>query len=88
MTGGNYRIKEIKEFAFERLGIYKQYYYSKIGGFSFLPHKANVNYYGAKLTKELSEPDIHGTCMFLWGTSIISKILGIEKKLKFKEQIP
>ena len=88
MADGNYRIKEIKEFAFERLGIYKQYYYPKIGGFSFLLHKANVYYYGAKITKGLDEPDIHGTVMFLWGISIISQILGIEKKLKFKEQIP
>lgn len=88
ITDGNYRIKEIKEFAFERLGIYKQYYYSKIGGFSFLPHKANVYYYGAKITKGLDEPDIHGTCMFLWGMSVISQILGIERKLDFKEQIP
>jgi len=88
MTDGNYRIKEIKEFAFERLGIYKQYYYSKIGGFSFLPHKANVYYYGAKITKGLSEPDIHGTCMFLWGISIIAQILGINQELGFKEQIP
>lgn len=88
MTDGNYRVKEIKEFALDRLGIYKQYYYPKTGGFSFLPHKANVYYYGTKLTKGLDEPDIHGTCMCLWGISIISHILEIDKELGFKEQIP
>lgn len=88
MTDGNYRIEEIKKFAQERLKIYRNYYFPEIGGFSFLPKKANVFYYGAKITKGLSKPDIHGTCMFLWGISIISQILGIGRKLKFKEQIP
>ena len=88
ITGNNYRFNEIKNFAQDRLEIYKKYYFPEIGGFSFLPQKANVYYYGAELTKGLKEPDIHGTCMFLWGISIISQILGIEKELGFKEQIP
>ena len=84
----NYKFKEIKQFARKRLEIYRSYYYPEIGGFSFLPRKANVCYYGAKITKGLNEPDIHGTCMFLWGISIIAQILGIDNELKFKEQIP
>jgi len=84
----NYKFKEIKQFARKRLEIYRRYYYPEIGGFSFLPRKANVCYYGAKITKGLNEPDIHGTCMFLWGISIIAQILGIDNELKFKEQIP
>jgi len=84
----NYRLEEIKEFVLNRLQIYKNYYFPEIGGFSFLPDKANIYYYGAKLTKGLNEPDIHGTVMFLWGISIIAQILGINKKLKFNEQIP
>jgi len=88
ITRNNYRFEEIKKFAHNRLEIYRNYYFPEIGGFSFLPQKANVYYYGAKITKGLNEPDIHGTCMFLWGISIISQILGIDKELKFNEQIP
>jgi len=84
----NYRLEEIKEFALNRLQIYNGYYFPEIGGFSFLQNKANVYYYGAKITKGLNEPDIHGTCMFLWGISIIAQVLGIDKELEFKEQIP
>lgn len=83
-----YRFEEIKQFAKKRLEIYRSYYFPEIGGFSFLPKKANQIYYGAKIAKGLNEPDIHGTCMFLWGISIISQILGFDKELKFNEQIP
>lgn len=88
VTGNNYRVNEIKEFAQDRLEIYKRYYFPEIGGFSFLPNKANIYYYGAKITKGFNEPDIHGTCIFLWGISIIAQILEINKELGFKEQIP
>ena len=83
-----YRYQEIKNFAFKRLGIYKNYYYPEIGGFSFLPGRANIYYYGAKITKGLNEPDVHGTSMFLWGISLIAKILKVNNELKFKEIIP
>ena len=88
LTESNYRYKEIKDFCLNRLEIYKNYYYPEFGGFSFLPKKANVYYYEAKITKGLNEPDIHGTCLFLWGISIIVQILGIDKELGFNELIP
>jgi len=84
----SYRHKEIKEFAQGRLRIYNNYYFPKIGGFSFLLNKANIFYYGARITRGFEEPDIHGTVMFLWGISIISQILDINNKLGFKELIP
>ncbi len=84
----NYRVDEIKDFATERLRIYKNYYFPEIGGFSFLPDKANVYYYGMKITKGLKEPDIHGTVMFLWGISIIMQILGYKNNLEFREFTP
>lgn len=84
----NYRFSEIKEFALQRLDIYKKYYFPEIGGFSFLPNRANSYYYGAKISKGLREPDIHGTVMFLWGISIIVQILGYANDLAFKEFIP
>ncbi len=88
LTDGAYRYNEIREFALDRLRIYKTYYYPKFGGFSFLPNKTNDYYYCAKITKSLNEPDIHGTVMFTWGISVISQILGIQSQIGFKEQIP
>lgn len=74
----DYRKEDIKKFCFERLKIYKQYYFENIGGFSFYKNKTNDYYYSAKITKGLNEPDIHGTVMFLWGITLISKILNID----------
>jgi len=87
-TRGNYKFYEIKDFCYNRLEIYKKYYYPDIRGFSFKLNQASNNYYGAKITKGFDEPDIHGTVMFLWGISIISQILGINKKLEFNEFKP
>ena len=81
----SYRQDEIVQFALKRLDMYKNYYYPKYGGFSFNLHKSNTNYYGAEVSRGLDEPDIHGTVLFLWGISIIAQILGIEKKLGFRE---
>jgi len=83
----NHRFPEIKDLAYDRLGIYKQFYWPEIGGFSFLPERANQIYYGAKITKGFREPDIHGTVMFAWGISIIAQILGFERELGFQEII-
>ncbi|MDP2918241.1 MAG: hypothetical protein Q8N68_01965 [bacterium] len=88
IAGGNYRLAEIKKFSEERLEIYKKYHFPEIGGFSFWARKANDRYYGAKITRGLNEPDIHGTCMFLWGISIIAQILKINKELGFHEHTP
>jgi len=74
----DYRKKEIKKFCYERLGIYKNFYFNNVGGFSFYKNKANDVYYGALITKGLNEPDIHGTVMFIWGITLISKILGLD----------
>lgn len=88
LTEGNYNAREIESFMSHRLEIYKNYYYPEIGGFSFLPNKANIWYYGAKISKGLNEPDIHGTSMFLYGIAMIAQVLKINDKLKFKEFIP
>lgn len=84
---GLYRYNDIKNFMYKRLEIYRNYYYPKIGGFSFNLGKAGQYYYGAPISRGKNEPDIHGTAMFLWGISIISQFLGINKQLKFKEFI-
>lgn len=78
----NYRSDEIKDFCFERLKMYKQYYFPDIGGFSFYKGKSNDVYYGSRVTNGFNEPDIHGTVMYLWGITLISKILKLDLGLK------
>ncbi len=86
-AGGNYQPAEIKRFAQNQLKhIYHDYYFPKVGAFSLLPHKANVYYYNAKITKGKREPDIHGTLMFLWAISLIARILKIPNQ--FQELTP
>lgn len=81
----NYRRSEIEKFALQRLNTYWKHYHSDKNGFSFYPNRANDIYYGARITRALNEPDIHGTALFLWGISIIVQLLGIEEELEFKE---
>lgn len=88
VAGRTYRLKEIKEFAQKKSEDYRRYYYPLLGGFSFFPRKANVYYYGARITQGLAEPDIHGTLMCLWGISIITQILEQNREWGFKELIP
>lgn len=87
VAGNNYRVNEIKKFAEDRLETYKKYYFPAIGGFSFLPNQANIYYYGAKITRGLNEPDIHGTCIFLQGIALAAQILEAAPVLKFKELV-
>jgi len=74
----DYRKKEVEDFCYDRLKIYKRFYFEDIGGFSFHKNKANDIYYGALITRGLDEPDIHGTIMFVWGIALISKILNFD----------
>ncbi len=83
-----YRQDEIERFFEDRLRLYQKYYFKDIGGFSFHPNKSNESYYGAKITKGLCEPDIHGTMLFTWGISLISEVLGINKEIGLKPFIP
>lgn len=73
-----YRTDEIRDFCLRRLHQYQEYYFEDKGGFSFHKNRANERYYGARITKGLNEPDIHGTVMFLWGITLISKILKLD----------
>lgn len=78
----DYRVDDIKNFCLKRLSQYRRYYYEEKRGFSFHKDRANDVYYGARITKGLNEPDIHGTVMFLWGITLISKILKLDIGLK------
>lgn len=81
----DYKTGEIKSFMLERLGRYREYYYPEIGGFSFYKNQASRYYYGALLSRGKDEPDIHGTVMFLWGLSLITRVLKIDKEISLRE---
>lgn len=87
LTGNSYRYKNIESFCNKWIKVCREHYFPSIGGFSFYRNKANQYYYGAKITKGLNEPDIHGTVLLLWGIALTSKILGYEEELGFKEFI-
>ena len=87
LTEGSYHYADIQDFCRRWLKICREHYYPDIGGFSFFRHMANQYYYGAKITRGLDEPDIHGTVLLLWGIALVSQILGIDKDLGFKEFI-
>lgn len=86
-VGKCYREEEIRRFVLGRLEQYQSYYWPEVGGFSYFLGKANDIYYNAAVSRGLSEPDIHGTVMFLWGIALISQILEIDMQLGFKEFI-
>lgn len=83
-----YRTADIHRFTEARLNRYRQYYYPKLGGFSFLPRQANTTYYGARISAGRDEPDIHGTTLFLWGASLAVNLLGLENKISLQELPP
>lgn len=82
-----YRREEIVAFALNEVSKWQGYFYPKIGGFSFHPNKASSYYYGAKLSRGLDEPDMHGTAMFVWGVLVVAEILGIDIELGLKKPI-
>lgn len=85
VVNGKYRYDEIEDFMKNRLDIYNNFYFPKYGAFSFLPKKANMVYYGAPISKGKTEPDIHGTSLFLWGLSVIADFFGIDKSCGIQE---
>ncbi|MCP4264278.1 MAG: hypothetical protein GY777_01650 [Candidatus Brocadiaceae bacterium] len=78
----DHRLNEIRKYCLNKLETYKTYYWPEHGGFSFFQRNANSVYYGAKISRGLSEPDIHGTSLFLWGITLITKILKLNNNVK------
>lgn len=78
----DYRIGEIRKFCLGQLEVYKKHYWPEHGGFSYFERRANDNYLGAKITRGLKEPDIHGTVLFLWGIALITEILGFDDDIR------
>lgn len=74
-VGSAYRREDILQWCRHTLDEWSEYYYPEYGGFSFWKHRANAQYYGARVTEGRNEPDIHGTVLFVWGLSMIAKLL-------------
>ena len=87
VVGTEYRNEELNTFAWDRLRRYRAHYYPSIGGFSFLPGSSGKWYYDAPVSRGRNEPDIHGTCLFLWGVSLLVQILDREDIYPFHEFI-
>ena len=83
----DYKRKEIRQYCLNQLSHYRQYYWPDSGGFSFFKGKANHNYYGAIISRGLKEPDIHGTVLFLWGISLIVKMLEYDHLIQLNAPI-
>lgn len=69
-----YRFDEIQKFSLDFLKKISQYYWPKLGGFSFYKNCAQHTFMGSRISAGYPEPDLHGTLMMLWSISIISKI--------------
>lgn len=82
----SYRRSGIEQFCLDTLNVWREYYYPEFGGFSFYKHRANDRYYGAKVSRGIDEPDIHGTVLFVWGLSAMNKILHLPE-LEFLHEI-
>jgi len=78
---------EIRNYCIQKLRDYKKHYWPEYGGFSFYEKNANSIYYGAKISRGLAEPDIHGTVLFLWAVVLVLKILEIGEDLRMRPPI-
>lgn len=83
----NYKEDLIKKFMLERLDIYKKFYYSSYGGFSFNEKKSGYFYYSAPVTRGKNEPDVHGTAMYIWGITVIANYFNLLKKYDLTEVV-
>lgn len=81
----SHRSTEVEDFALNQINYFIDYYFPESGGFSYFKNKAHTTYYGAKITKGLSSPDIHGTVLFFWAIVLISKI--VKLNLGLRDQI-
>lgn len=83
-----HRTAEITDFALTKAESWRTlHYWPAEGGFSFYAGRAQDHYYGARVTKGLPEPDLHGTAMFIWGLYIVANMLGMKQKFNLKEAV-
>jgi len=80
----DYRSDEIRYYLNSMLDIYKNFWYSEYGGFSFYKNRSIAHYNGAKIARYKPEPDIHGSWLNLFGLAMVSEICGYNKFFGFK----
>ena len=83
----SYRRSDIYRFCLNVISRYKCHYWSETKGISFFIGRSNHRYYGARLTKGLPEPDIHGTHLYLWGIVLISHMLELSVRKRLRAPI-
>jgi len=83
----DYRRGDIEKFALREVSNWMNYYHEKHGAYSFYQGKSGTVYYGAKMSKGLNEPDLHGSAMFAWGILIVAEILGLKEELGLKSPV-
>ncbi len=76
-TGSSYKRTEIEAWCENALNDWQSYFHPEQGGFSFWKGRANERYYGARISRGLNEADIHGTVLFVWGLSMMAKLMPI-----------
>jgi hypothetical protein len=77
-----HRRDEARAFAAQALSRLEAHRHARPGGFSFYPGRANTHYYGARVSRGLPEPDLHGTMLLTWGLSLLQPLLGEDWGLK------
>lgn len=75
----DHRKSDIHEFASRKMKQYEAAMRPE-DGFSFYQDKAQHYYYGARITKGLTEPDIQGTMLSVWGIALLTHLLNLPEK--------
>jgi hypothetical protein len=83
----NHREEEVRQDAEEFIRAARPFYHEG-GGFRYSPDRSQTHYYGARITEGRRTPDIHGTCLFVWGLSLAADILGIRENLNWRTMRP
>ena len=85
-VGRSYKTKEVNSYCQASLRRYEKYFFKGDGGFSRMPDSTGRMYYGMKVTRDFSGPDIHGTMLFTWAVALAADILNLNNG-DFKEVI-
>jgi len=63
-------------------------FYHEGGGFRYFPKGSQTVYYGARITDGRKMPDVHGTCLFVWGLALATDILDVRENLGWRTMRP
>ncbi len=74
----DHKRKEIIDYLENLTSIIFLHYFKKIGSFSYFINKSQTEYYGVKISKGLSTPDLHGNLLLIWALSMIDEIVNEE----------